>query len=43
MEPEEFKELYFASGARMMMGVATDSYRDEIARRREAEMAAAGL
>lgn len=31
--PEEFREVYMASCRRMMAGVATESYRDELARR----------
>lgn len=43
MDEAAFRALYRASGARMMMGIATDDYRDEIARRIAAEEAEAAL
>jgi AcrR family transcriptional regulator len=36
MDEEEFRETYRESGARMMMGIATDEYRAEVAREQEA-------
>ena len=43
MDDDEFRETYMASVARMMMGIATDDYRAEMAREQEAIAAAAGL
>lgn len=37
MDEEQFRALYRASGARILMGMATETYRAEIARRMEAE------
>ncbi|MDZ7779546.1 MAG: TetR/AcrR family transcriptional regulator [Gemmatimonadota bacterium] len=42
MNEDEFRELYRASGARIMMGIATDAYRRELAQRFDAEAATAG-
>lgn len=41
MDEDEFRELYRASGARIMMGIATDAYRRELTDRFETEAAAA--
>lgn len=41
MDDDEFRELYRASGARIMMGIATDAYRRELTNRFETEAAAA--
>ena len=43
MDEEQFRETYMASVSRMMMGIATDEYRAEVAREQQAHAAGAGL
>ena len=42
MDEEQFRQTYMASGARMMMGIATDEFRAELTREQEALAAATG-
>jgi len=42
MDEEQFRAIYRASGARIMMGIATEAYRTEIARRVEELAASTG-